>query len=219
MIVGIHQPAYLPWLGYFDKIATADVFVILDSVQFDRTWFTQRQYVKTAGGRVLLTIPVRKGHMQETLLQTRIAEDTDWRRKHWKTLDQAYHRAPGWAGIAGDLHSFYRPPLHSPTLTEFCLAQLGFWLRELEIGTEIVRSSELAVTGARSELLLNICKAVGADTYLSGAHGGNYLDTALFDSAGIKVAFQDFQHPVYNQLHGKFVPNLGVIDYVANGAT
>lgn len=213
--VSIHQPAYLPWLGYLDKIARSDIFVLLDTVQFDRTWFTHRQYVKTGNGPVLLTVPVRKGHLEQTLLQTAIAEDMPWRRKHLTTIEQAYAKAPYWPYIRDELAELYAPT--TGFLTDLCIDQLYFWLHELEIGTEVVRASQLAgVTGTRSELLANICTAVEADRYLSGGHGKDYLEASCFEDVGVAVDYQEFRHPVYTQLHGDFLPNMGVIDYIAN---
>jgi hypothetical protein len=215
VIVSIHQPAYLPWLGYLDKIARSDVFVLLDNVQFDRTWFTHRQYVKTPNGPVLLTIPVRKGHMQQTLRETAIADDMPWRRKHWSTIEQSYRKAPRWGMIADELRQTYA--YVTERLTEFCLQQLVFWLEVFGIDTPIIRASGLqGISGCSSDLLAAICHTLGADTYLSGGHGRDYLETEPFEGAGIEIAYQNFEHPTYPQLHGEFVPRLGCLDLAAN---
>src|SRR5215470_5119272 len=98
MVLTIHQPAYLPWLGYFDRIAQSDAFIFLDNVQFERNSFTNRNRIKTANGPIWLTVPVRlNGHLDQTILATEIDERRDWRRKHLRAIEQNYRRAPCFA--------------------------------------------------------------------------------------------------------------------------
>ncbi len=215
MIVSIHQPAYLPWLGYFDRIAKSDIFIFLDTVQFERNSFTNRNRIKTANGPIWLTVPVLlRGHLAKKLSEIEIDERQDWRGKHLRSIEQNYRRAAGFADRFDRLKAQY--DLVASGLADFCFAQLKFWLRELAIGTRIVRASEQAVTGSKSELVLSLCRNAGATTYLSGPLGRGYLDEGQFKAAGISVRYHDFQHPIYPQLYGEFIPAMAIVDYWMN---
>jgi hypothetical protein len=215
MLLTIHQPAYIPWLGYFDRIARSDMFIFLDNVQFERNSFINRNRVKTANGPIWLTVPVRlDAHFGKTIAKIEIDERRDWRRKHLRSIEQSYRRAAGFAENFERLAATYVPKVSK--LCELCFDQLGFWLRELEISTRIARASELPVSGQNSERILNLCKYVGASTYLSGPLGRGYLREDQFSAAGIQVRYHDYVHPQYPQLYGDFVPALGIVDYWMN---
>jgi hypothetical protein len=216
-VVSIHQPAYLPWLGYFDRIAASDVFVFLDTVQFEKNSFTNRNRIKTPNGPLWLTIPVRqKGHFSKSLREIEIENRQDWKRKHLRSIVQYYRDAPQFAEKFRRLVSSYGSD--ATHLADFCYRQLGFWLSELEIPTRVVRASELAVSGSKSDLVLALCKELGATTYLSGPLGRDYLQPDQFSAAGIEIRYQDFKHPEYPQPFGTFLPALAVVDYWMNCA-
>jgi WbqC-like protein family len=215
MVVTIHQPAYLPWLGYLDRVARSDVFIFLDTVQFERNSFTNRNRIKTANGPIWLTVPVRLcDHLNSTIADVEIGENRDWRRKHLASIAQSYRRAPGFASRYERLAAAYANDTRH--LAEFCFDQLGFWLAEFHIATSVVRASELAVEGRNSALVLALCKHAGAHTYLSGPLGRDYLQEDEFAAAGIEVRYHDYAHPHYPQLHGDFVPAMGIVDYWMN---
>ena len=213
--IAIHQPAYLPWLGYFDRIARVDRFVFLDTVQFEKNSFINRNRIKTPQGAQWLTIPVlSRGHLASTLRETRIDESRDWRRDHLKAVAMNYRRAPRFAERYAQLEQLYGE--RQDNLAEFCWRQLGFWLDQLGIETPVMRASELDVDSRKSQLVLDICLALGADAYLSGALGRDYLDEAAFAEQGIAVQYQAFTPPTSPQLWGTFVPGLGVLDWWMN---
>lgn len=210
-----HQPAYLPWLGYFEKIARSDVFVYLDTVQFEKNSFINRNRIKSAQGPLWLTIPVlQKGHMSSTLQTLQTDETQPWREKHLKSIALNYRKAPGFADKFAKLEQLYDRTV--VTLSDFCWQQLQFWLSELGITTPLFRASQLPVMGKKSDLILNLCLHQRADAYLSGKLGRDYLDEAAFAAHQIRVSYQDYQSPCYPQLHGEFVPALGVIDLWMN---
>jgi hypothetical protein len=158
MVVTIHQPAYLPWLGYLDRIARSDLFIFLDSVQFERNSFTNRNRIKTADGPLGLTVPVRlRDHLNTTIADVEIDEQRDWRRKHLSSIAQSYRHAPGFSSRYERLAAVYASD--TSRLAELCFDQLRFWLAELDIATRVVRASELPVEGRNSELLLALCSA------------------------------------------------------------
>lgn len=216
MILSAHQPAYLPWLGYLDKIARADVFVFLDTVQFEKNSFINRNRIKTPQGIQWLTVPVKmKGHLSATLRETAIDPVQPWRSRHLKTIAMNYGRATHYTACAAGLEALFAGS--EERLTELCWEQLGFWMRQFGIATRVVRSSELGLASTKSELVLDLCRTLGADRYVSGALGRGYLIEEDFRAAGITVEYQSYTSPVYPQLWGgEFVPNLSVIDYWMN---
>lgn len=215
MILTVHQPAYLPWLGYFEKIMRSDVYVYFDNVQFERGSFINRNKIKTANGPVWLTVPVfSKGYRERTLLDLAIDNTINWQRKHFLSIITAYKKAPYYKEFIEKIEPFYTKIYSS--LTDYCYDYLLFWLRELSISTKVLRQSDLGVAGHKSELVLNMCKSVEADTYISGALGKNYIDDDLFSKNGIKVIYQDYKPQSYPQLWGGFTPCLSILDFVMN---
>jgi hypothetical protein len=215
MIVSIHQPAYLPWLGYFDRIAKSDAFIFLDNVQFERNSFINRNQIKTANGPIWLTVPVRlDAHFDKTIVEIEIDGRQNWRRKHLQSIEQSYSRTQDFAQKFRRLTVIYEEKTNK--LAELCRNQLDFWLAELDITTRILRASEMPVTGRKSALVLNLCRHLGATKYLSGPLGRGYLDEAEFIKAGIDIEYHEFVHPVYPQTHSEFVPAMGVVDYWMN---
>ena len=215
MILSAHQPAYLPWLGYFDKIAHADVFVYLDTVQFEKNSFINRNQIKTPQGALWLTIPVKtKGHTSGSLRTTEIDDTQPWRAKHLKSIEMNYRKAPNFETCFSKIEALIRLP--ESNLAEYCFHQLKFWLDELGIDTRIVRSSELPIESAKSDLILDLCKHFSAMKYLSGALGRDYLVEDDFKKAGIFIEYQSYSPQAYPQLWGKFIPYLSTLDWWMN---
>lgn len=211
MILTVHQPAYLPWLGYFDKIKRSDVYVYLDSVQFEERSFINRNRIKTPQGPIWLTIPVKsKGHRDSTLRETEIDYSQNWKAKHLKSIHANYKKAPYFDERYPLLEALYQPDHR--LLADLCYEHLLFWLEQLGIEKTIVRSRDLPITSKKSQLILDICRHFGADGYLSGALGKDYLDEEAFSGAGVKIEYQDYRHPAYPQLHGEFMPYMGIVD-------
>lgn len=217
MILSAHQPAYLPWLGYFDKIARSDVFVYLDTVQFEKNSYINRNQIKTPQGALWLTIPVKtRGHTHATLQTTEMDDSQPWRTKHLKSIEMNYRKAPAFEVNFPDIQTLIQQP--ESNLADYCFLQLEFWCEQLGIQTRIVRSSTLPIHSSKSDLVLDLCQHFKADHYLSGALGRNYLNEADFQQAGIQIEYQSFKSPVHTQLHGDFTPNLAVLDAWMNRA-
>lgn len=216
MIVSIHQPAYLPWLGYFDKIARADLFIWLDNVQFQKNSFQNRNKILTKDGPVWLTVPVRtSGVLYETpLKEVEIDNGRNWRAKHLASIRMNYNKAPNFTDYFPGLARFYEREW--PTLDRLCWEMLAHFNALLGVKTPIRRASELNAAGAKSDLILDLCRKAGATTYLSGALGRDYLDLASFAKAGIAIEFQDYKHPSYHQVYPGFVSALAVVDVLMN---
>lgn len=213
--VAILQPGYLPWLGFFDQMASVDVFVYYDDVQFDKHGWRNRNRVKVPGGISWLTVPVlHSGKDWPLVNEIQIDNSRNWRRKHVQTLRQAYSRsllAPPYIARLEELLSGVESNLAE--LDMLLIEEMCKWL---DINTQTVRSSALGIAGGQSERLLRICQHFGGTHYLSGAAAVDYLDVEMFDRAGVAVKWQTYNHPVYPQLHGSFVSHLSAVDLVLN---
>lgn len=216
MIVSINQPAYLPWLGYFERIARSDLHIVLDHVQFEKNSFTNRNKVRTKEGSAWLTIPVAtKGKFGSLPINgLEFAPNDPWQKKHWATLRMNYARAPFFRHYAPAYEQLYAEAWTG--FMPFARALLVRQLADFGITTPLRFSSELAVEGAKSELVLNLCRAVQADTYLSGALGRDYLDESSFLAAGIGVRYQEYAHPVYDQCQPGFETCMAALDLLFN---
>jgi hypothetical protein len=216
MILSAHQPAYLPWLGYFEKIRSADVFVYLDTVQFEKNSFTNRNKIKTPQGELWLTIPVKaKGHLSGTLQTLEIDPLGNWKKKHLGSIHANYKKAKRFDALYPKLEALYAR--EHALLSELCFDHLFFWLSEIGLERKIVKSSTLGIASANSDLVLDLCKSFGATGYVSGALGRDYLKEGDFRAAGIQIAYQDYKHPVYPQLWGgEFLPYMSILDFLMN---
>ena len=214
--VSIHQPGYLPWLGYLERIARSDAHVFFDDVQFDKNSFDNRNKIRTAEGSTWLSVPVlTKGKFGENQLrEAGIDNHSGWPKKHWKSICFSYQKAPFFKDYAGFFENVYTKTWDKllDLNLEIITGVFGF----LGIKTQVIFSSSLEKTAKKSDLVLEICKKLNAGTYLSGALGRNYLELPKFEEAGIKVIFQDYQHPVYTQRYAGFQPFMSVIDLLFN---
>lgn len=217
MIVSINQPAYLPWLGYFHRIAASDAHVVLDHVQFEKNSFTNRNKVWTADGWCWLTVPLKtKGKFGDLAIRSvEIDNSTDWRAKHWKTLCQSYRRAPHFEEHAAYFEGVYGRDWN--LLADLLRDTTAYLLRVLGVTTTLRFSSDMDPQGAKDEVVLDLCRKANADLYLSGALGKDYLCEELFDLAGIAVVYQQYRHPEYDQGKGRaFESSMSVIDLLFN---
>lgn len=221
MIIAAHQPNFMPWLGYFDKMRKADVFVTVDHVQMERQSFQNRTKIKTSEGARWITVPVVQESRDERVLDKRIDNSRDgrfrWERKMGLTLKYAYQASPHYAEYAPVLAEILESRWDK--LADLNHKLIDFCRVALAIRTPMVRSSELKVAGVKSELILNMCRALGAKAYLSGTGASRgYLDVAAFEKAGIEVLWQDFRHPQYpqNPPSKPFIEKLSALDLLFN---
>jgi hypothetical protein len=208
--LAIHQPHYLPYLGYLVKWASADLFVFLDTVQYAKNGWQNRNRIKHPAGVQWLTVPVH-GHLGSTIAQVEIDAGQRWRERHRRTIDHAYAPAPEIARRRDELDDFYGRPWHR--LVDVAVASATWLARAFGIATPWRLASELAIgVDDPTGRLVALCQKVGADEYLAGVDGARYLDLPQFEAAGITVWHQRYTHPVYAQGHGEFVPFLSGLD-------
>lgn len=213
------QPAYLPWPGYFDRIRRSDLHIILDHVSMDensRTKFANRNRIRTPQGWAWLTVPIRsKGlHGRLVIRDIEISGDGSWRAKHWGALRANYARAPYFTADREFFEGVYSREWSR--LIELTSVTTGRMFEAFGIRTRVCLSSELGVEGAGHELILNLCKAVGATRYLSGPFGREYLDAGAFEEAGIEVLVHSYATPTHAQCFPGWEPNLSALDLLWN---
>ena len=216
-VVAIHQPQYLPYLGFFDKMTHCDVFVALDHVQFQKNGLQNRNRIKTGSkdGLQWITVPVRHKFGQ-AINEVQVDASVPWQRKHWNALLANYSRARCFRSYEEQLQNLIQA--EHKNLSHLDMDLIMWCMEVLEIRTPVVYSSELGLDGRSTSLLVDICRTVDADAYLSGPGGARYMEMDLFEKAGIKVLWQNFESPTYEQQFSEagFVPNLSVIDALLN---
>ncbi len=218
MNVSIHQPQYLPWLPYFLKIEQSDVFIILDTVDFQKNGLQNRNQIKTVQGAHWLTVPVRQ-QLGQKIIDVKIDNSTSWRRKHWQTIQQYYKKAEAFKDYKNDLEALYLCEWIG--LCELNIEIIVMMMRWMNIRTPILRSSQMKAAGTASDLVLNLCLEVGATRYLSGSAGENYLQPERFQNAGVEICYQASVLPeTYPQLSSQagFINHLSALDILLNCA-
>ncbi|MBI5187186.1 MAG: WbqC family protein [Nitrospinae bacterium] len=211
--VAIHQPQFMPWLGYLNKIHSCDVFVFLDNVQYKKNEWQNRNRIKTADGPQWLTVP-NCYKFPQRINEVTVNNRENWRRKHLQALITNYSKAPYFKDAMPVFQEFYSREWEF--LADVNMDSVNLMLDFFKIEQELLKASDMELRDAPNERLVDICKIVGADTYLAGKDGEKYMDLEIFRKEGIKVVFQQFSPPEYPQLFGEFVPCLSAIDLAFN---
>ncbi len=215
-VIAVHQPNYLPWIGYFDKMSKCDEFVILDDVQILRgSGIENRNKIRNNKGWQWLTIPIKKkskGFQKVNMVE--IDNSSDWAGKHYGSIMHAYTKAPFFK----EHHVFFKE-LYSHRyykMIDINLKIIKYIKERLNIPTELIYSSDLSVTHKGSERIVEIMKILNGDIYLSGGGDSEYMEFDSFNNAGISIRQQNFVHPEYDQIHGEFISCMSIIDLLFN---
>ena len=217
MIVSIHQPQYLPYIGFFHKVLNSDMVIMLDDVPATRKDFVNRNKIRTPTGWMWLTVLVKKKN--GVIINDIEISNNDWIEKHLRSLEHCYGQAPYYKWYIDHIRNILNA--NWTNISRLDLRLLQIILEMLGEDTSICdpcirRSAYLDVPGTGTARLINLCKAVEADTYLSGPGGKGYMDEAAFAAAGIELQYQDFTHPEYEQRFKGFEPNMSILDLLFN---
>lgn len=213
MIVTIHQPDFIPWLGFFDRWHKSDLYIALDDVQFLRRGWHHRDRIKTVSGPAWLTVPVcKKGRYNQLIRDVTIDDSKRWRDIHLKTIEFNYKKAPNFDRCFNEVSKIYNK--RHRYLIDLNIDLLRFVAAELDINTPIVFASSFKVKAKGSERLVALTKSAHGTTYLTGMGSKDYLDESLFSKESIEVIWHEYEQPIYNQLSGTFIPKLSAIDYL-----
>ena len=214
MIIAVHQPQFMPWLGYFDKMDRCDIFVLLDNVQFKKNEYQNRNKIKTSQGWEWFTIPVKYRYPQR-ISEVLIENSFNWRKKHLHALETNYRKSPYFGKYIDSFNRFYQQEWQS--LSQVNIASVRLLKQLMGIDTRMMMASEMeGLSDEPNQRLIDICRGLGSDTYLAGSHGKEYMNIDLFNQAGIHVKFQEFKHPIYPQLFGEFEYFMSAIDLILN---
>jgi len=218
MKIVIHQPEYLPYVGFFERIAIADVFVILDNVGYQKNGFINRNKIKTEKGPKWITIPVIGRSPNLKINEVLIDNSKNWGQSQWGNIFSAYSKAPYFK----EYSDFFKETFEKKW-DKIC--DLDIYLIEninkfLNINTKIIKSSDMNIEGKSTERLVNICKELKANDYLSGpgTDKGHNVEKEEFEKIGIKVEVKSFSNPQYNQMFAEqgFLPYMSIIDLLFN---
>ena len=217
MIIAIHQPNYLPYLGFFDKMKKSDIFVIYDDAQFNKREFQHRNRIRVNNGWKWLTVPVEKEEIpikEIKIINEPQKNKPHWSKIHFREIHANYAKTEYFGVYEDELKKIYERRYKK--LVDLNITLIKFLMKAFNIDVKILCASEFEFKTKSSQKNLDLVKAVGGDTYLSGSMGRNYLDVSLFEKEGIKVVFHDLKHPVYKQRYEGFVPNMSAIDALFN---
>jgi WbqC-like protein len=214
--VAILQSSYIPWKGYFDLIRRADEFILYDDAQYTRRDWRNRNRIKTPGGPIWLTIPVEvKGKYLQAIKETRVS-DRGWNRRHWRSIQASYARAPHFGTCKPLLEDLYLG-CESSSLSEINHRFISRFCDILSIKTPITWSMSYQLAGDRTERLVALCRQAHATAYLSGPSARAYLETKAFEDAGIAVRFMDYDgYPEYAQLYPPFDHRVSLVDLLVH---
>jgi len=214
MIVSIHQPQYLPWLGYFAKIERSDIFFFLDNVQFKKNEWQNRNKIKTDQKWQWLTVPVIHRFGQK-INEVEINSTVRWGKKHLTALTTHYSKAAFFKEYIGFFEQTYAQEWQY--LVDINIHIIRYLAEALGISnTKFVVASKYESREEPTERLVDLCKQVEGNVYLSGKEGAKYMNLDKFEKESIQVIFQDYNHPHYPQLYGSFEPYMSVIDLLFN---
>ncbi|MCZ7401451.1 MAG: WbqC family protein [Candidatus Methanoperedens sp.] len=214
----ILQPTYLPWMGYFEMIDSSDIYLVFDHVQFVKKSWQQRNQIKTPNGVIWLTIPVERGSRETRICDVKISYDNENSlEKHWKTITFAYQKAPYFKDYRDVFDNIYSKKY--TLLRDLNVDIIRAVCDILGIKTKIIFSSEINLNEenmGKEEKIINLCKRAGIKHLYDAKGAQDFLDESLFQKDGISITFQEFNHPIYEQLYGDFIPYLSVLDLLFN---
>lgn len=216
MIATIHQANYLPYPGFFHKLITSDIFVVMDDVQYQYDLSNRNKIIgNNVNGWTRITIPTKKQHKFSSIKDVEINNKLPWRETNWNQIYQTYGNYPFFNLYREYLESLYKKEwTHLFAINLEIIKKIIKWL---DIKIEIILESQLNVSGNSTERLVNVCKIVGADSYISGMGGKMYLNEKLFSENKIKLVYQNYIPLMYSQkLSKSFIPNLSILDLLVN---
>lgn len=222
-IISGHQPSYLPWLGFFHKLSLCDKYVFMDTVQFEENGWLHRNKIRKPSGWSWVTVPIDHNNSNKDRLDEVYPSEVkdeggvdSWQDNHWKSIHHNYANAEYYDRYAPELKELYKEKTWD-RLVDICWEQLQLFSKWLDLDDrEIVRMSNRNFEGTKDDLILDHAMKLSGDAVVFGANGPNYVNIEKFTNNGIKVYFQDYQHPRYSQRFEGFESHMSIIDLVFN---
>jgi hypothetical protein len=215
MNIAIMQPTYLPWIGYFELMVQSRAFVFFDDVQFAKKSWQHRNRIKGSSGEIMLSVPVlTSGHRFQQIKDAELDSRQPWATKHLRSIEINYAKAPFAEQYLPALRQIYLQPWKK--LSELNVALIDFLRQSFGIETRLCLASSFPCRAERNEHIIDLCRAVGGDVLYDASGAAEVIDAGMMEKAGIRVVFQQYQHPVYRQQHGPFLSHLSAIDLLLN---
>lgn len=214
--VVIHQPDFMPYLGFFDRLLHADIYVIFDNVQYVRgsRALTSRDKIKTKSGEKWISVGIKKPPYGSMINEVLLRQDTEWRKDHINMIRENYKKSAYYDEIMPYIEDLYL--YQCERMMDFNMKSIEMLMALFDISIEMVLASSLQAKGKSNELIIDILKKLNCHRYLSGVGARDYYVPELYEEAGIQVVWQDFRHPVYPQQYEGFIPYLSSIDMLFN---
>lgn len=215
MICTIHQPNFFPWMGYFNKIARADIFIFLNQVDYEKSGHSMQCYTNRVGilkneKASWIRCPVIREHGPQPIHTVRINDTLDWRNDLKKTIRECYQTTKYYNTISG--YIFALIDYKTEYVSEYNMYIVSELAKQLELKAKLVRQDQFHIKGHSTKLLIELIKASQCDSYLYGSGGKKYQQNEIFGEQGIKLIYQDFRTPYYEQVSSTFVPGLSILD-------
>lgn len=215
MKIAIHQIQYMPGPRFFNKMKNCDLFVFLDDVQYEKREFQNRNKIRTAKGWQYLTVPVKtKGKRFQRINEVEINNSYEWRAEHRKAIKINYSNSGFFGEYSPAIERIYSREYFK--LADISMESITFMKEAFKIKTPFEFSSRFDLKTSSSQKLVDLCLALGAGEYLSGAGGKNYLDERLFAKSGIRLSYQNYEYPKYRQVFPGFESNMSALDLLLN---
>ncbi len=218
MIGTILQPTYIPWLGYFEMIDKSDIFVVYDHVQFVKKSWHHRNKIKNNNGELLLSLPTKHTHLKTPIYD--ISLSSEYERvlnNHWMSISYSYKNSRFFCDYSESLSALYMSKYS--TLMELTVTFIKYFCEQMGINTHFEYSSNLILDNQLTngtEKVADICKQVNISTLYDANAAKDIIDIKILNNNNINVIFQNYQHPIYSQMFGKFIPYLSIIDLIMN---
>jgi hypothetical protein len=213
-ITSIHQPDFIPYFGFFNKINKSDIYVVMDNVQLSKSGWTHRDKIKTNKEVSWITIPIKNIKKKQLIKDCLIDHDINWKKKHINMISENYKNSKFINEGIEIINDLYK--LNTNYLFEFNFNIINKLFEIFKINVDIKLLSQINVDGDKSELLIKILKKINSNLYLSGDGAKNFIDIDLFRYNNIEIIFNNFKHPIYEQINGNFVKNLSILDIILN---
>ena len=211
--IAIHQPNYIPWVGFFYKIYHSDTFVFHDDIQFSKRGMHNFHYIKTDKGPLRLKIPVNFSH-GDKINEVTIQNDLNWRERHLSLIKQHYTKAPYFNEVFADIEDMLSTTY--TLLIDLNISIIKFICRKLHMQTEFVLASNFGITSRKEQKIIDLCNSLNADIYYSGTGAKAYQNDSTFIMANIKLEYSDYEPFEYEQQYTGFQSNVSIIDFLMN---
>lgn len=216
MKVAIHQPNYIPWIGYFDKMAKSDIFVFLDTVEYTHGGVINRNKIRIKDGWAWLTVPVKKEDSSKAIMDVRFSDDYWW-KKHWIALGGSYSKSEYFSEYSGYFEKLYESKKYTQ-ISELNIDIIQYLARAFDINVKFIKASDLVINPElhKNELLLDILQKLGATEYIAGTGCKSYMEDNIFTDNSISVTYNEFKPFEYKQRWVGFEPYLSAVDLLFN---